>query len=104
MDKKYVKQYKIHGHKNCKIGTPLGIHDKNGIEIHSGDKILWNGRECIVLWGIDTSKYMAYLTYSKWYGDDIFNSDSYGKGFSISMDNGAKMEIEIIESLKRGSV
>ena len=50
MHKKYIKQYKIHGHKNCKIGTPLGIHNKNGIEIHSGDKILWNGRECIVLY------------------------------------------------------
>ena len=36
------------------------------------------------------------LDYSMWHGDDKYNIHSYGKFIDIPMDNGAKMEIELI--------
>ena len=96
MDKIYRKQFRKSEHKNQRIGIPLGIHDKNGNELHSGDTILWNDTECILLWNSYYNEYWAFFTYSKWYGDNIYNADSYGKGYSLVLDDGAKMEITLV--------
>ena len=80
-----------------KIGVPLKIHDKNGNELHTGDSIIWNGEECIILWNDYFEEYWAFLCYSKWYGDNIYDRNSYGKGYTLPMDDGARMCIELIK-------
>ena len=91
MDKR--KYPRISGHKKSRIGTLLGIHDKNGVELKVGDFIKYNGEDCIVLFsGV---AFVACLLYSKWYGDETYNHHSYGKARPLPMDNGAKMHIEI---------
>ena len=47
MDK--VKRIRINGVKEQRIGVPLGIHDKNGVEICSGDKVYIDNQEFIIL-------------------------------------------------------
>jgi len=79
-----------------KIGTEIGIRDKNNNPIKVGDIIQWNGYKGIVLWHKKYEEYWFFISYSRWYGDDIFDGNSYGKGFKLPMDNGARMEMEII--------
>ena len=90
MDK--IKRVRISGYKNNRVGTPLGIHDKNGNEIKVGDKIKYNNDDCIVLF--NGYNFCACILYSKWYGYEEFNHNSYGKAYDLPMDNGAKMHIE----------
>lgn len=96
MDKVNKKSYRMNGHKNCRIGIPIGIHDKNGVELCTGDKIRWGEYEGIVLWNKSYNQYWFLISSSMWYGDDVYNDESYGKGFELHMDNGARMEIEKI--------
>ena len=93
MDKR--KYPRISGHKQQRVGTPLGIHDKNRVELKVGDFIRYSGKDCIVLF--DGYNFIACLLYSKWYGYDTYDVKSYGKAYSLPMDNGARMEIEIIK-------
>lgn len=105
MDKK--KRQRFSGHPNDKIGTPLGIHDCDMNELHSGDKITWHtstdgyrrdytGR---ILWNSFSESYDLMIDYSMWYGDDEFSEDSYGKSLPLPMDDGARMALELIESV-----
>lgn len=95
MDKIDRKSHRLNGHKNNKIGTPLGIHDKNGKELKSGDEILYFGEKCIILW--NDYCYAAMIMSSCWYGDrDKYSAKSYGKRYQLPMDDGARMEIEVI--------
>lgn len=96
MDKIYRKQYRKTGDYRQRIGVGIGIHDKNNIEIRTGDEIIWNDDKCIVLWNTSYDEYWAMLLYSKWYGDNIYDSNSYGKGYRLKMNNSCKMQIEII--------
>lgn len=93
MDKINRKSHRLNGHKNQRIGIPLGIHDKNGIELLTGDKIHWRKNDGIILWNLECNEYWFLLSYSKWYGDDEYDCNSYGKGYRLPMDDGAKMEI-----------
>lgn len=94
MDKKYTKQYVKTGHKNCRLGIPIGIHDKEGNELCTGDKIKYYGEECIILWDVDYEIYVAMICSSMWYGDKVYDYKSYGKSYQLIMDDGARMEIE----------
>lgn len=97
MDKINKRQYRINGHKNDAIGIPLGIHDKNGVELKTGDKIRWYDEDCIILWNRPYKCYSAMLLRSNWYGDhNEYNADSYGKAYNLVMDDGARMEMELI--------
>lgn len=97
MDKKHIKQYLKNGFAENKIGRKIGILDKNGIEICVGDKVRYYNEECIVLWNDSAKGYQAMLCRSQWYGDDAYNSDSYGKCYDLPMGNGAKMELELFD-------
>ena len=96
MDKRYTKQYRKSGDKHNRIGIPIGIHDRNGTELKVGDKIKWGEYDGIILWNKDTESYWFLISNSKWYGDNEYDDDSYGKGFELRMDNGARMEMELI--------
>lgn len=96
MDKK--KYPRISGYKQQRIGTPLGIHDKNGIELKVGDFIKYKGKNCIVLF--NGYEFVASLLYSKWFGYETYSHRSYGKELILPMDNGGRMEIEIINKEK----
>lgn len=97
MDKNKSKCH-LNGHKNDKIGVPLGIHDVNGTELKTGDIIKWYGEKCIILWNKEIECYQAMLLRSNWYGDyNIYDANSYGKAYDIHMDDGAKMEIELVK-------
>ena len=92
--KKHHKPYKPKASTNQRIGIPTGFLDKNKVEIKSGDYIQYGEYKCIVLWNY--GKWEAMILYSQWYGDDEFDCNSYGKSLSIPTDNGARMEIEIL--------
>lgn len=93
------KSHRINGNKNARIGIPLGIHDKNGKPLHTGDKVKWQQDKGILLWNQSCKKYYFMLTQSKWYGDNEYDAESYGKGFELRLDDGARMEMELITSL-----
>lgn len=91
------KSYRINGTKEMKIGLPLGIHDKFMNELHTGDKVKWGEYEGILLWNKETKSYWFMISYSKWYGDNEYDGESYGKGFELPLDDGARMEMELIK-------
>lgn len=85
-----------------KIGTILGIQDKNDNWLYCGDYVKFNekyeGRifaEYVMVKKSHTRKYAVIaLHYSMWYGDDEFDLESYGKFIHIKLDNGSKMCLE----------
>lgn len=101
---KNKKTYNTYCHRKIKnkdiysrIGKPLGIFDKNGNEIHCGDKIRRQSDVGRVLWNNSYRCYQICLDYSMWYGTDEYDGNSYGKAIDVVMDNGDRMEMEIIE-------
>lgn len=91
------KKERITGAKEARLGTPLGIHDKNNNELRVGDRIRWGEYEGIILYNKDDKKYWFLISYSMWYGENEYDSESYGKGFELRMDDGPKMEMELID-------
>lgn len=99
MDKSYkTRKQNVTGHRNQRIGIPIGIHDKNGAEICSGDTIVWGDETCIVLWHTLYAEWWALICRSNMKSGDIYDSDSYYKGYPLKMDDGARMNIEKIKS------
>ena len=90
------KSHRVNGNRKARVGIPLGIHDRNGRELRTGDKVMYGKYEGILLWNKDCEQYWFLISSSKWYGDDEYDDDSYGKGFELRMDDGARMEIELI--------
>lgn len=87
-------------HKNCAIGIPTGILDKNNKELYSGDKILCHNEECMLLWNP-----YAYPEY--WSGmilssllngeKDRYKSICYCEYYEIKKDRGDRMNLEFLE-------
>ena len=84
-----------------KIGTILGIQDKNNDWLYSGDYVTcgsYEGRIFLEKPMIKNSHKVKYamiaLNYSMWYGDNEFDLDSYGKFIYVKLDNGSKMDLE----------
>lgn len=94
-----TKSNRLHGTSKGKIGTELNLLDKNNNKLKVGDKITYREYTGRLLYNHYYSEYGIALEYSKWYGDNEYSIDSYGKFISIPMDNGAKMEIELIEEV-----
>ncbi len=84
-----------------KIGTILGIQDKNNEWLCSGDYVAcgsYEGRIFLKKPMIKNSHKVKYATialnYSMWYGDNEFDLESYGKFIHVKLDNGSKMDLE----------
>ena len=93
------KSKRINGTKNDKIGTQLCILDKFGNLLSVGDKIKYGKYKGVLLYNYQYNQYGVVPDDSMWYGDDKYNIDSYGKFIEIPMDNGAKMELEVISNI-----
>lgn len=86
---------RINGYAENRIGSILGIQDKYGEWLLVGDKIRYGKYKGRILF--DGNMYVLMLDYSMWYGTDEFNVLSYGKAIPIPMDNGGRMNIELLE-------
>lgn len=97
MDKTYRnnrRKNRISGDKREKLGLPTGILASDGTELCTGDRILYKGRQCIVLFNRHAGAFEAMISGSCWYGDkDPGDPSSYGKSYELPADNGAKMHI-----------
>lgn len=90
------KSKRISGTAKGKIGTPLNIMDKYRSYLSVGDEVKYGEYKGILLYNHHYDQYGVVLDYSMWYGNDKYNINSYGKFIDIPMDNGARMEIELI--------
>lgn len=90
------KSKRINRLSKDKIGTSLKIMDKYRNYLFVGDEIRYGEYKGILLYNHHYNQYGIALDYSMWYGSDKYNIDSYGKFISIPMDNGTRMEIELI--------
>ena len=95
---KNSNNHKINGPGMNKIGSILGIQDKNGNWLYCGDYIKCGKYEGRIFCENDFGKSLATLclNYSLWYGDNEFDPNCYGKAIHIKLDNGSKMQIERI--------
>lgn len=90
----YNKSKRLTGTSKGRVGTLLKIHDKNNTQLHVGDRLRYRGCEGILLYNHEYNEYGVAISDSKWYGDDEYSINSYGKFFLLPMDDGARMEIE----------
>lgn len=90
------RRERLNGSAKQRVGTILGIHDKNGEPLRVGDRVMYRGFEGVILYSLSCEEYLFYYSYSKWYGDNIYDSRNYGKIAHIPMDDGARMELELI--------
>ena len=95
----YNKSKRLNGTPEGRIGTILGLMDKDGNFLVVGDKVRYGKYKGIILYEPERRGYGIALDYSMWYGDDKYDIASYGKFVDIPMDNGARMEIELISHL-----
>lgn len=86
---------RVNGYAENRIGNILGIQDKNGEWLLVGDKIRYGNYRGRILF--DGYQYVLMLDYSMWYGTNEFSISSYGKSIPVPMDNGGKMEMELLE-------
>ena len=94
------KSKRINGTVKGKIGMPLNIMDKYMSNLFVGDEVKYGEYNGILLYNHYYEQYGVALDYSMRYGNDKYNIDSYGKFIEIPMDNGARMEIELINHVK----
>lgn len=93
------KSKKLNGTPDGRIGTITGLLDKNRNILVVGDEIKYGVYKGILLYNHHYDQYGVALDYSMWYGDDKYDIKSYGKFVDIPMDNGARMEIELVCSM-----
>jgi len=94
------KSKRLHGTRKGKIGTILGIQDKNKEYLVVGDTVKYDKYKGVLLYNYHYDRYGIALDYSMWYGEDKYNIDSYGKFIDIPMDNGVRMELEKLNESK----
>lgn len=77
------------------IGTPLNIHDRDRNELYIGDKvrIISEDVDGIILYNNAFNEVCIFYSYSRWYGDDIYNPKSYGKCTTLKLDDGMRMNL-----------
>lgn len=88
------KSKRFSGYKEGRIGLQLPIRDKNNNVLAVGDTIRYGEYYGVLLFEPDSREYCIALGYSMWYGDNPYDTESYGKFIDIPMDNGARMELE----------
>ena len=92
-----TKSFSLSGHKKGRLGTPLGIHDKDGNMLYVGDEITYGNELCVILWNESSKRWEAMLERSLWYQEkNKFDETSYGKSLYIPMDDGARMSITLL--------
>lgn len=100
MDKSYRHNRKknyINGDKRERSGIPTGILASDGKELCTGDRIVYKGEQCVVLYNRCSGTFEAMISRSCWYEDrEPENPASYGKSYPLPADNGAKMHIRRI--------
>lgn len=94
------KSKRLNGTPDGRIGTITGLLDKNRNFLVIGDKVRYGKYKGVVLYEPEHRGYGVALDYSMWYGDDKYDIKSYGKFVDIPMDNGARMEIELISHVQ----
>jgi len=99
--KNYNKSKRLNGTKKGKIGTELCIMDKFRNLLSIGDEIKYGKYKGILLYNPYCDQYGVALHDSMWYSDDKYNIDSYGNFVEIPMDNGGRMEIELISCVMK---
>lgn len=93
------KSKRFNGSKKGKIGTQLYILDKFGNLLSVGDGIKYGDYKGVFLYNYHYDQYGIALDSSMRYGNDKYSIDSYEKFIEIPMDNGARMELELIKSI-----
>lgn len=98
--KRKSSSYRVNGTQKGRLGTILGIQDRNRNYLKVGDKVkIIKENQCgIIFYNHYTKSYCIAYCYSQWYGDNKYDIDSYGKAFDIKLDNGYRMEIELCEA------
>jgi len=91
------KSKRLNGTTKGKIGTKLCIMHKFGNLLSVGNELKYGGYKGVLLYNPYCDQYGVALDDSMWYGNDKYNIDSYGKFIEIPMDNGGRMEIELIK-------
>ena len=76
-----------------RIGTDTGLLDMNNDHILVGDEVLITGTtyKGIVLYNSNEKCFGIY--FGDWYGDDLYDPDTYGKFIHIPSDNGMRMQL-----------
>ena len=97
----YKKSRRLNGTVEGKIGTILGITDRNSDFLRVGDEVIYRENRGIILYDPSYKKYVIALSYSMWYGDNKYDVNSYGKAIVVPMDNGARMDIKLINNTNR---
>lgn len=93
------KSKRMNGYNENRIGSILGIQDRNNNWLKVGDEVivLSEGLHGVILWNPDCKEYNICYSYSMWYGEDKYNPKSYGKSSPLRLDNGMKSNLELIE-------
>lgn len=97
------KEHQVNGLWQNRIGSLTRLTDKNGNDIHVGDIVRYdNGRNWKhksytgrVFWNDEQNVYG--ICFGMWYGNDEFDTKSYGKFIRIPSDNGGRMNFEVIK-------
>ena len=76
-----------------RVGTDTGLLDMHNNHILVGDQIFIPGsiNKGIVLYNSNEKCFGIY--YGAWYGDDLYDPNTYGKFIRIPSDNGMKMQL-----------
>lgn len=95
----YKKSKRLSGTAEGRIGTILGIMDQNRNFLVVGDEVRYGKYQGILLYDPKRKGYRIALSDSMWYANDKYDINSYGKFVDIPIDNGAKMEIKLINRI-----
>lgn len=99
MNRKILKSSKskrMSGYAKGRIWTVLGIQDRNSEPLFVGDKVRYGDYIGRILYNPAFDSYDVMPDYSMWYGTNEFDVKSYGKCVSVPMDNGAKLDLELL--------
>lgn len=105
------KSMRINGIKQNKVGKGTGLYDRNSREICVGDIVEWNNGRGLgefnrwrnrkytgrVFWHYLENSYV--IAWGKWYGDDEYKLESYGKCITIPSDNGGRMCMTVVDKM-----
>lgn len=80
------------------IGVGTNLFDRFGREICNGDIVRTRNKDAVytgrVLYNREEQCYDLY--FGCWYGDNAYDTESYGKIIHIPADNGMRMHLEIL--------
>lgn len=91
----YRKSNKINGSKRGRIGTILGVQDKNEEYLVVGDEVFIScfDIEGIILYNYNYKEYRIHYNYNYNYGN-IYNINAYSHSIKLLLDNGMKVYLE----------